>query len=302
VPLAGCVGLRPYERAIATVPASQIVRIAAPWGPQRVRVQRWGNRTSPPVVVLHGFGASSDSWRRVAPLLADRFHVAAIDLNGFGYTERPRAAEAYALEGQGKLVLKALDALDLRRVHLAGHSYGGGLALWLAQQAPSRVRTLVLFGATHPQWAETRRRPAARIRPLVAASVRGVYLKDPYVRAALERNFYADDQVTDDLLRSYTAPLRVEGVVRAYQALTAPRRDAPAAIRAFDFAATVQPTLVVWGEDDVTTPLEPARADIARIPDARLVVLPDCGHIPMEERPAESAEAMRRFFDSLPTG
>ena len=103
---------------------------------RRISVEQAGQ--GPPLVLLHGFGESTLAFAPVMPELAKRFAVVAIDLNGFGFTERPKDRASYTLAGQERLVLGVLDRLGLERVRLAGHSYGGGLALYLTHASDGR--------------------------------------------------------------------------------------------------------------------------------------------------------------------
>jgi len=142
--LPGCVPLRPFDEVRRTAPAADFVRA----GGQLVHVEQAGS--GEPVVLLHGFGASTYSWRKVMPALAERYRVVAIDLNGFGYTQRPKSRESYTREGQAKLVMDTLDALGIARAHLVGHSYGGGITLYLASRHPERFRSMVLVDSSAP--------------------------------------------------------------------------------------------------------------------------------------------------------
>src|SRR5882724_11671313 len=128
--LTGCTSYRSFAEVRREVPQSQFV----PVGGQLVHVEQAGQ--GEPVVLLHGFGASTYSWRKVIPALSASHRVVAIDLNGFGYTERPKERAAYTREGQVALVLGVMDALGIDRAHIAGHSYGGGLSLYLATIHP----------------------------------------------------------------------------------------------------------------------------------------------------------------------
>src|SRR6476661_2133038 len=123
--LPGCVALRSFAEIRRSLPADRFVRV----GEQLVHVEQAGQ--GEPVVLLHGFGASTYSWRKVIPALSASHRAVAIDLNGFGYTERPKDLAAYTREGQAALVLGVLDALGIDRAHFVGHSYGGGLSLYL---------------------------------------------------------------------------------------------------------------------------------------------------------------------------
>ena len=86
--------------------------------------------------------------------------MVAIDLSGFGYTQRPAARASYTREAQAQLVLGTLDALGIDRAHIVGHSYGGGITLYLASQHPERFRTMVLVDSSAPLGAA-----ASAVRP-----------------------------------------------------------------------------------------------------------------------------------------
>lgn len=289
----GCVGLTPYEEVAARLPAGRLVEVAG----QRVHVERWG-AAGEPVLLLHGFGGSTYSWRGVGPRLGERHQVIAVDLNGFGYTERPRDLDAYTVSGQLALVLGVLDGMGLDRVHVAGHSYGGALALHLAWRHPERVRSLVLVDSAGPGYPSKRRHLLAGVGPLASGFVRAVGLRTRRVQSGLEASFHDDAAVTPELVAAYVERLRVEGISRAYRGLTAPRRERPEA--GFDYAAIEQPVLVVWGAEDRLVAPEEGRAAAERMPQARFVLLDETGHIPPEERPAELARLIIEFLETGP--
>jgi pimeloyl-ACP methyl ester carboxylesterase len=286
IAISGCVTLTPYSTIRQAIPDDRFVNVAG----QFVYVERVGS--GDPVLLLHGFGASSYSWRRVIPTLAERHSVIA-DLNGFGWTQRPDTSEAYTIEGQARMVIGLLDALGIERVQVVGHSYGGGLALWLAATRPQRIRSLVLVDGTLPSYASERRNVFASIRPAVSASIRTVFLRRSFIRRALERSFFDRRLVTDELVEAYRARLRVEGATRAYQGLTAPSDGPDAHI---DLARISQPALLVWGLQD--TLLSPVYAKEAadQLPDSRFVGIDRCGHVPAEEQPDALLEAMMPFL------
>lgn len=289
--LLGCVSLTPYEEAVRKLPAGELREI----GGRRVRAVERG--AGEPLVLLHGFGASAASWRLVIPELARHRRVVAPDLHGFGYTERPRERAAYTLEGQAALVLALLDHLGIARADLAGHSYGGGLALHLAARHPERVRSLVLVDTTRPEYGRARRSRLASFRPLTSLFARAFLLRPGTVRRALVRSVADPARVTDELVRLYLEPLGVEGAIDAYVGLTAPTPGpVPPPV---DLAAIGQPALVVWGEEDRLIAVRWGRELARTLPRAELVVFPETGHLPPEERPAELAAAIEGFLSRL---
>jgi pimeloyl-ACP methyl ester carboxylesterase len=273
-----CVALRPFAEVAGGLPAERFVRV----GDQRVYVEQAG--AGVPVVLLHGFGASSYSWRRVIPELAAEYRTVAIDLNGFGWTERPRSAASYTRDGQLALVLGVMDELGIERAHLVGSSYGGALGLWLAAAQPQRLRSLVLVDSAAPSYLDERRSALVRLRPLARLFLRGYALRPRNVRASLRASFYDDSQVTPELVSAYLERLQVEGIDDAYIGLVAPRR---AKLPAFDYRRVNTPALVVWGAEDELISASWARRTVARLPDSEFVTLAATGHLPMEERPRE---------------
>ncbi len=286
---AGCVSLTPYEELAARLPAERLLEVDG----QRVHVERWGT-AGETVLLLHGFGGSSYSWRLVGPALGERHLVVALDLNGFGYTERPRDLDAYAVGGQLALILGVLDELGIERAHVAGHSYGGALALHLAWRHPGRLASLILVDSAGPEYPSRRRHLLAGIGPLATGFVRSLGLRPVRIRKGLEASFHDDSAVTPELVEAYLERLRVEGIARAYRGLTAPRRDRPE--QGFDYAAVDLPALVVWGAEDRLVTPEEGRHAAERMPRARFVLLDDVGHIPPEERPAELARLILDFL------
>lgn len=292
----GCVTLVPYEEAVTQIPTGEFLEL----GGSRVHVQSAGLETGgSPVVLVHGFGASSFSWRHVMPALAEHHPVVAVDLFGFGLTSRPREKSSYSRTAQVELLSELLDRLGWDSAHFVGHSYGGGLVMSLAHTEPAKVRSLVLVGSTSPEYGDTRRKPFV-VRPVASVFVRTL-LRPGFVRRSLTRSFYDDEAVTDELVTSYLERVRIEGAVRAYAGLTGPApRDARFADLSYEEIA--QPTLLVWGSDDVLITVAEGRAAAEQMPRATFVEIDDCGHLPMEERPDRLVAEVLPFLADLDSG
>jgi pimeloyl-ACP methyl ester carboxylesterase len=281
-------GPRSYADVCAALPQGKLVRV----GEQLVHVEQAG--CGEPVVLLHGFGGSSHAWRLLMPTLAKRYRVIAPDLNGFGWTQRPREVGAYTYAGQAETVLGALRALGVERFHLVGHSYGGGLALWLAARHPARVRSLVLVSSVLPDYSQQQRQAWARFRGLNWLLVHFFVLSRAAVRRTLEYCIHDRELVTPELVDAYRERLLVEGVEDAYYGLMAPL-DLPMPDVALDEVQA--PTLVLWGREDKVIPLARAETYVPQIPGAELVVLDGCGHLAMEERPQQVLVRMLPFLE-----
>jgi pimeloyl-ACP methyl ester carboxylesterase len=320
----GCVSLQPYSEVVDSLPAANFITVqpdashvaevvevveitagifgrtpAADSGrprrlPQRVYVEQAGS--GEPLILLHGFGGSSYSWREVMPRLAEHYRVLAPDLSGFGFTERPDDLEAYTLEGQVALVLALMDHFEITSAHFLAHSYGGSLSLALAALHPQRVRSLVLLDAAPPEYPYRRRKTIVASRLAASLFVRGIGLHRPMLRRALRRSFYDNSLVTRGLLEAYRERLAIEGAVVAYQGLTAPLADVPEPV---DLATIAQPTLALWGAEDALIPVEVARAAVAKMPNARFEEIAASGHSPMEEQPDEVVRRVLAFLAEL---
>jgi len=290
VSLSGCVRLTPFRVVQQKVPPERFVQLAG----QAVHVEQWGS--GEPLVMLHGFGGSTFCWRLVAPELGRHFRVVAVDLNGFGWTQRVKAPEAYTLGGQVRLVLGVMDALGIPEAHVLGHSYGGGVALALAATAPQRVVSLILVDAAVPSGSSRARRGWAVLRPVGGLLLRTVFLREAFIRKGLERSVYDRSVVTQEMVQGYLERLKVQGAVDAYRAFTA--RPSGSALE-LDLASIRQPTLVLWGLEDKLIPASAGKRLTEKLPNARFLGLERCGHLPMEERPEAFVAAVRSFCSRL---
>ena len=287
----GCVRLRPLQEVRSELATGRLLEVHG----NRIYVERQGH--GEPVVLVHGFGASSYSWRKVLPDLARDYDVVAVDLFGFGLTDRPAEREAYTREGQIRMLLGLLDALGFERAHFIGHSYGGALTMTLVAQHPERVRSMVLVDSAEPDYPLNRRRWLARIRPLIWMYVTGRALRHEKMEKAFRRAYHDDALVTDEVVEAYLDRLRVKGSVKAYRKLTRPRPSAPRGTVRYEELAV--PALVVWGAEDRLVTVETAAHNAALLPDHRFVSIEGAGHSPMEERPEEFLAHVTEFLDEV---
>jgi pimeloyl-ACP methyl ester carboxylesterase len=283
----GCVSLRPYSEVARSLPPESLIEADG----RRIHVEAAGDGF--PLLLLHGFGASTLLWEPVLPALAQYRRAVAIDLYGFGWTERPKEPAAYTLEGQERMILAVADRLGFARFDLAGHSYGGAIALFLASRHPERVRSLILVDNAMPRYAAERRAKRYGSRALARLYVRTFALRSARVRRGLEESYADDTKVTKELVRAYQKRLQVEGVEDAFYGLTAPNGEPPVEL---DLSTLEQPTLVVWGDEDSLIHEEDARRSATKLPRGRFVGLPSCGHVPTAECPEAFVAAVTPFL------
>jgi pimeloyl-ACP methyl ester carboxylesterase len=214
----------------------------------------------PPVLLLHGWGGTIDSWAPVAAELQRSYTVYACDLPGFGESSLPPTPWGSADYSQ--LIVKLMEQLELDAAHLIGHSFGGQVAIRLAATHPERARKLVLVCS-----AGIRRRRTLATRLKLSAARTGRWLAahggrvGARAREAIYRRIQSQDYATAGPLR-----LTLVKVVNEDVSCLLPRIQSP--------------TLLVWGEQDRDVPLAAARIMARLIPQAHLAVLENAGHFP----------------------
>jgi pimeloyl-ACP methyl ester carboxylesterase len=262
-------------------------RLETPSG--RVHVAEWGR--GHPVVMIHGLFASSASFDHLLARLPEGRRGLAIDLPGFGEST-PAPGFAPSWERYASAVIEAVDALELGELDLVGHSMGGGIAALVAARLPERVRRLVLVDAVVFPF-DVPFKGRLPLVPVLGEALFRLYGERMFVR-------YFEGDVFHDPAR-----MDRERVLAWYRIFAANRATALAALRATadpDKVARVvggirAPTLAVWGERDAIIPLALGHRLEAAIPGARLHVVPDCGHAPLEERPELACPPVVEFLE-----
>jgi pimeloyl-ACP methyl ester carboxylesterase len=242
-----------------------------------------------PLLLLHGLGASTYSFRHNLPELSRHFRVIAMDLPGYGLSSR--AVPDLSLTAQTQYVTGFLDHLGLERITVVGHSMGGSVAQRLAVTAPDRVERLVLLASTTDEFMLRGAFASAVMAPFIPVFVTAV-LHNPQVREMWVRRAVHDpDHLTPEIRAAYAAPGHIIGHVAAFQRLMIDRmRDQP-----LDLGRIAAPALIVWGETDRIVSLAHGRQLEASIRGSRLVVVPRAGHWVPEEQPVAVNGLIRDF-------
>jgi pimeloyl-ACP methyl ester carboxylesterase len=254
----------------------------------RVHVRDEGH--GPPLVLLHGTGASLHTFEDWATALSPRFRVLRMDLPGFGLTGPSKDGD-YSIPAFVAFLEAFRKAEGLERFALGGNSLGGQIAWSYAVAYPRRVSELILIdSAGFPI-----EKPVLVFRLARTPGLSSLLsLLDPglLVRKTLHEAYGDESKVTEGLIQRYRRLALREGNRAAFVA----RAKVPAADRSADIQKVQARTLILWGELDRLIPLAHAQRFEKAIAGAQLILYPGVGHVPMEEAPEASARDVDAFL------
>jgi len=246
-----------------------------------------------PLVLLHGLGASSFSWRENIGPWSRHYRVLAPDLPGHGRTP-PQAVPDFHLETLTRELLGLIDYYDLPRAALVGNSLGGSLALLLAREAPERFPALVLLAPAATLARLPRLFYPLRL-PLVGWAIAAL-LGPRTVRLALHQSYYRKEFVTPEVVAGYAVTFRTLANRLALRRLVCQIDRWPKYRVETLLGQIKQPVCLIWGEQDRILPPDQAWWLKKRLPQAELHLLPDIGHAPQEEAPEVVNEIIIAFL------
>jgi pimeloyl-ACP methyl ester carboxylesterase len=253
----------------------------------------------PPLLLLHGISDTHLTWSKVAPALAERRRVIMPDLAGHGLSGRPDAS--YALDWHAAMIGALLDAMDLGRVDVAGHSYGGGVAQWLLLAHRERVRRMMLVAS-----GGLGRDVSAELR--IASLGLIEHVGQPFFGVGTRIGLAAagghfDRTETSEIAWMASRP----GTARALSRTVEDVIDLDGQRRHFlERAAEIRslpPLAFAWGDRDRVLPFRHATDALAILEGAPLSRYEGCGHFPHRESPLRFTSELEAFLDAdvLPT-
>jgi pimeloyl-ACP methyl ester carboxylesterase len=258
--------------------------------PSGVRYTYLEGGTGEPLMLLHGFAADKDNFTRVAGYLTPRYRVIVPDQVGFGESSHLPNGD-YGSEAQADRLHQLALALGIRSIHLGGSSMGGQIAMAYAAKYPADVSSLWLL-APAGVWSAPKSELARLTQeeghnPLIARN------EDEFARMVY---FVMNDPpFVPRAILNVMAKERIRNVALAHHIFGQSAADSiEERIR-----GTAVPTLIVWGDGDRALSVDSADILHKLIPRSQVIVMPGIGHLPMMERPKQSAKDYVRFRDSL---
>jgi len=280
----------------AMADGAAFARLGPPGAPIKLFYETKGS--GDPLLLIHGFGSSTFTWRHIAPALAATHRVIAVDLKGFGQSDKP-FDEHYSIFDQAQLIKQLIVEKDLKDLTLIGHSYGGGISLMLAldkdPRLKGRISKLILLDTiAYPQNIPV----AFKMMDLPLMSQLGVRMVPPEMQArvALRLAYFDDSKIGEDTVETYAAPLRTTAGKHAV--IQSARQIVPQGFEEISkrYSTITQPTLIAWCDNDKIVPLDIGLELRRNMPTSRLELIDQCGHMPQEEQPEATLQLIQNFL------
>ena len=257
----------------------------------------------PVFILLHGFGSNTYSFEAITPMLSQYGDVVSYDRPAFGFTERPTKWEGvnpYSSDGQLELLDEMVKSFaEARKVILVGHSAGGAIAAQYALDHPGKVSSLILISPAIgpssgglPAWLNWifYIPQLDRLGPLLVSRIAETGNETIY------QSWYDKDKVTEAVIDGYRKPLEIKGWEKAFWEFN----RAPRNFDVFDRLDELKlPILLITGDTDIIVATNQTEKLATLLPNTKLVVIPETGHIAHEEKPMETMQAIEDSLDFL---
>ena len=245
------------------------------------------------IILVHGIGGGAFTFRNNIDELADAgYSVFAIDLKGFGFSEKPIGSDYSHIE-QARIVIDFMEKNDIQKATVAGHSMGGRIALICYDMYPEKFENIILIDSAGLEEAPPALLSNLLIKPIMDIIYYNLFVKKDNFRGFLSSAFYYQGFVDDNVIGLYLEPFRVKDSNLAYLSIIKGNieYDIEAVLKRIDI-----PVLIVWGQQDSWISVENAYRFNSLIKGSELALIQKAGHVPMEEQPEIVNEEIIRFL------
>ncbi len=247
-----------------------------------------------PVVMIHGFMDSLHTWRRNVQELARTHAVYAVDVIGFGSSDRVQAP-IYTLKQQAHVLKEFFDDLNIGPADVVGHSMGGALACQFAYDFPDLVHKLILVAPATYLYQDLPFHHLGPVPRRFSRGVMGLYEKFQGDRSNPVYYAYGDPtRITPDAVDVRNQYMHVRGTHDALISMSKSKREADVPEKLNEVQV---PTLIIWGRRDRVLPSAHAGRHYQAMPNVRLEWIESAGHLPHEEQPAAVNELLKQFLE-----
>ena len=248
----------------------------------------------PPLFLIHGFASSTYTFRRIIPLLQQQFSIIAVDLPGFGKSEKPTWF-IYSLQNYAELMIQCIRHFDIPSTHIVAHSMGGQIALNMARIAPEKINKLILLCSSGYLRRARKSLILSSYLPFFEKFVH-YHVRKKEVIDHLKNVFYNHSLISDEIIDEFARPLKERGFYQALVRLLRHRED----LEPYQLQEIQVPTLLIWGEEDKVVPVHIGHRLVRDLPQAQLITYEKTGHLITEEKPEHVFENILRYTKMEP--
>ena len=265
----------------------------------KINYREMGN--GEPIILLHGFGGNLNSWRLISESLAGKNKLFLIDLKGFGLSDKP-LDDKYSAGDQADIISDFIRKNKFQNLTLIGHSLGGAIALItfikLMNEKNNPIKSLILISS--PAYKQRVPEFTRLLEIPLLNKLLLIFLPVHFgTKIVLKRCFFDDKKISEKIIENYSDFLESAGSFHAL--ITTAKKILPKNIDEITskYKDIKIPVLLIWGENDQTIPLSIGQRLEKDLPNAKLVVIPECGHLPPEEKPQELVKIISEFLSKL---
>ncbi len=249
-----------------------------------------------PILLLHGWPTSSYLWRNIMPQLSEKYQVIAIDLPGFGGSDK-RLDDSFSFKYFNRIISGFLDNLGIQKITLGVHDLGGPLGLYWMTQHMDRVKSLVLLNTlVYPEFSW-----AVKLFGLSTflPGIKNLLSSSAGIKKVIYFGVNQKHQLSDEVIQNYQAPFKDSNsrkvLLKSVQRLS-PKGFQEIAQKLPSFEGAVQ---IIYGEKDKILPhvkktMQRVKKDL---PQSTVVALPNCGHFIQEESPEQISQVIWDFMN-----
>jgi pimeloyl-ACP methyl ester carboxylesterase len=278
------------------IPTDRMIKVG------NVNTRYWMEGEGTPVILIHGLSNSIEDWLLNFKVLAEHHQVYALDLLGHGKTGKPLSAP-YTISNLSRFVIDFMNAVEIKRAHIIGHSLGGAIALTIAIHHPAYLNKLVLVdsaGLGQECSSVLRLASVPGLGELLAALVMGGSLEK---RISMQRESWPDPEIVpEEMIREKYFATRWHEISKTYfKSLRATFNIWGTKKSVFTpivqkISSLENPVLVVWGEQDDMLPVNQAQIVREKVPGARIEIFENCKHDPMIVNPQRFNQVALEFL------
>jgi pimeloyl-ACP methyl ester carboxylesterase len=274
----------------------------APGKRAKVRYQEYGNENSkyPPILFIHGYGAMLEHWDQNIPHFEDTHKIYAMDLLGFGGSEKPDAP--YSIRLWSEQIKHFITQMDLKKVHLVGHSMGGATSMWFSHHHPHHLASLTLVdpsGIFADNVGDIERVLYKLIGTPIIGDVMFSFFANSFgAKQSLVPTYHNKEKVTEELIEQFAKPFKDKGAINSY--LSPSRRPNDFLLQNIERPSQFKGhSLIIWGEHDVGLPAMKLIPEFQKLlPQASVHIIKDAAHCSQHDQPEDFNQALAKFLDS----